>query len=183
MWNSCLCQRFCRWTDVLQADNVESWILCSVDSLDKNDRNVSHRNQEISFLVIRKRQNKVNISLKPQKSQEKKRQNWEQKDHKTNTKQGQITKKNTWAVWTMLPIIPVSRANDRITCMIVVLYNNFLTDFISCLQMVKGGLNTNLCILSFCCKSRSNWKTQPCYWLATNKNTKGKNTEQKHTRG
>jgi hypothetical protein len=51
---------------------VESWILCSVDSLDKNDRNVSHKNREISFLVIRKRQNKVNISLKPQKSQEKK---------------------------------------------------------------------------------------------------------------
>jgi len=178
----CLCQRFCRWTDVLQADNVESWILCSADSLDKNDRNISCKNREISFLTIRKRQNKVNISWKPQKFPEKKRQNWEQQDYKTNTKQGQITRTNTWAVWTIAPVIPASRANNRITCMIVILYNNFLTDFVSCLQMVKDSVNTT-CVLSFCCISRSNWKTQPCYWLAANKNTKGKNPEQKHTRG
>jgi hypothetical protein len=77
----------------------------------------------------------------------------------------------------MVPVIPASRANNRITSMIVILYNNFLTDFISCLQMVKDSVNTT-CVLSFCCKSGSNWKTQPCYWLATNKNTEGK----KHNR-
>jgi hypothetical protein len=45
-------------------------------------------------------------------------------------------------------------------------------------------VQTLTCILSFCCKSGSNRKTQPCYWLATNTRRKlNKNTieETEHT--
>jgi hypothetical protein len=36
-------------------------------------------------------------------------------------------------------------------------------------------------VLSFCCKSGSNKKTQACYWLATNNNTRRYKTE-RHNR-
>jgi len=35
---------------------------------------------------------------------------------------------------------------------------------------------------SFCCNSRSNRKTQPCYWLATNNNTRREKQTEKHDR-
>jgi hypothetical protein len=34
----------------------------------------------------------------------------------------------------------------------------------------------------FCCNSRINRKTQPCYWLATNNNTRRKQKTEKHNR-
>jgi hypothetical protein len=46
-------------------------------------------------------------------------------------------------------------------------------------------VQTLTCILSFCCKSGGNRKTQPCYWLATNNTRRklNKNTteETEHT--
>jgi hypothetical protein len=42
-------------------------------------------------------------------------------------------------------------------------------------------VKTPICILSFCCTSRSNGKTQPCYWLATNY-TRRQQKREKHDR-
>jgi hypothetical protein len=43
-------------------------------------------------------------------------------------------------------------------------------------------MKTLTCVTSFCCKSGSNGKTQPCYWLATNNNTRRKQKTERHNR-
>jgi hypothetical protein len=68
-----------------------------------------------------------------------------------------------------------SRINDRL------LYHNFPTDLITSLQWVKAS-ETLTCIPSFCCKSGSNRKTQPCYWLTTNNNTRRQQKTGRHNR-
>jgi hypothetical protein len=42
-------------------------------------------------------------------------------------------------------------------------------------------VKTLACITRFCCKSGSNSKTQPCYWLATN-NTRREQKPERHNR-
>ncbi len=58
-----------------------------------------------------------------------------------------------------------------------------ITTFPLALSATYSGLRpvkTLTCVLSFCSNSGSKGRTQPCYWLATNKNTRRQPKKKKH---
>jgi hypothetical protein len=70
---------------------------------------------------------------------------------------------------------------STVVCMTVTFnYHNFPTDFISSLWWVKASEQHQPVNPSFCCKSGTNGKTRPYYWLATDHNDK-KQTDRKGT--
>jgi hypothetical protein len=60
--------------------------------------NISHKNQEISILTIKKSQNKVNTSSSHRNTSRKRLKKLKAKDNSINTKQEQENKKCTHAV-------------------------------------------------------------------------------------
>jgi hypothetical protein len=86
------------------------------------------------------------------------------KDHETKTKQGQKNSIKNSASLTAV------QGPSTVACMIVTSLSQLPHWLHQLPTMGKGQWKQITCIPSFCCKSRSNRKTQPCYWLATNNN-------------